>query len=126
MENIRGYSAKIGYASKQLEIKEKIQIKDVSNHKPLDQEPENLVIDLDYFAVIEVHNEKSENKDYIVIVIADKNGTKYSTSSQTFYNTLSDLYDECIDNDLTEIQIKVLKKESKNYKGKQFLTCTLY
>ena len=73
-----------------------------------------------------VHNEKSDNKDYSKIVVVDKGGTKYVTGSESFGTSLSDIVDEMVDAGEGEnITVEVYRKDSKNYKGKQFITCSI-
>ena len=76
------------------------------------------------YAVLEIHNEKAENKDYTVLIIIDKDGTRYRTGSQTFYNTFKGFYEQMVDSG--EVWgIKAHRKPSKNYQGRDFLTCSI-
>lgn len=84
----------------------------------------DLLIDLDLYADIEVHNEKSDNKDYIKRVLVDKNGTKYVTGSDTFMRTMDDIMEEMDEVD-EEWSLKVVERDSNNYKGKKFITCVI-
>lgn len=127
---MEGYNAKVRYTSKELSPKEKIAIKDTASAESLDEltenAAENVVIDYSYHVIIDVHNEHSDNKDYVKTVVVDKNGTKYVTGSQSFTTQLEDIVNEmteagCAD----DITIEVYRKESKNYKGKSFITCKL-
>lgn len=123
----RDYEAKIGYCNKELSAKERISLKDTGDALRLDEETQAGVVTI-YPAIIariDVHNEKSENKDYSNYVLVDKNGTKYVTSSESFWRQLSDIFDEMCDAGEEEWGIKVYRKESKNYKGKEFITCSI-
>lgn len=126
---MEGYSVKIRYASKDLSAKERIQLKDTSNAISLDDlttQEGNITIEYDYHAVLDVHNEKSDSKDYTKIVVVDKGGTKYVTGSESFGTALSDIVDEMVDaGEGDNITVEVYRKESKNYKGKQFITCSI-
>ena len=126
---MEGYSAKIRYSSKELSVKERIAIKDTSNAIPLDDlttQNGAITIQYAYHVLLDIHNEKSDNKDYTKIVVVDKGGTKYVTGSESFGTSLSDIVDEMIDGgEGDNIAIEVYRKDSKNYKGKQFITCSV-
>ena len=121
-----GYSVEIKETSKQLSAKERIAIKDTSNALKLDIECEEngVVITPVAFAILSIHNEKSDNKDYENYVITDKDGTKYVTGSESFWNTFISIWDEMQEEE-EEWGIKAYKLDSKNYKGKKFLTCSI-
>ena len=126
-----GYVAKIAYASRELNARERIKLKDTSNAISLDDltlKQGNVVIAVDMFAKLEIHNEKSENKDYLVFIIVDTSGNKYMTSSPSFISTFEDIDDEmndAFDGTREPYEIEVYRKESKNYKGKEFITCSI-
>ena len=125
---MEGYSVKIAETSKELSAKEKIALKDISNAVSLDEATttDNIVIDYAYHVILNVHNEKSENPDYTKIVVVDKNGTKYVTGSESFKTALLDIVDEMEDaGEGDNITVEVYRKDSKNYKGKQFITCSI-
>ena len=123
------YNVSIKETSKELSAKEKIRIKDLSNAINLDaatQEEDKLLIDVDYYVLLAIHNSKSEERpDYDNIVIVDKGGNKFYTGSTSFMEALMDILDELNDAGETDCQIEVYRKESKNYKGKQFITCSI-
>ena len=123
------YSVAIKETSKELTAKEKIKLKDLSNSQNLDaltQEEGKVIIDVDYYVILSIHNAKSlERPDYENIVIVDKDGNKYNTGSGSFIAALTDILDELADAGETECQIEVYRKESKNYKGKEFITCSI-
>lgn len=123
-----GYSVKIETASKELTKKERVMLKDTSDALKLDDviQDEPIIINTDFWVMLNVHNEKSDNVDYPVYLIVDKNGTKYITGSEAFWTTFSDIWDEMTeDGDNEEWQLKCYKLDSKNFKGKQFLTCSV-
>lgn len=121
-----GYSVEIKETSKHLSAKERIAIKDTSNALKLDVvcEEDGVIITPVAFAILSIHNEKSDNKDYENYVITDKDGTKYVTGSESFWNTFISIWDE-MQNEEEEWGIKAYKLDSKNYKGKKFLTCSI-
>lgn len=123
-----GYSVKIEAASKELTKKERVMIKDTGDALKLDDviQDEPIIINADFWVMLNVHNEKSDNVDYPVYLIVDKNGTKYVTGSEAFWTTFSDIWDEMAeDGDEEEWQLKCYKLDSKNFKGKKFLTCSV-
>lgn len=122
-----GYSVTITEASKELTVKEKVMLKDFDECISLDSAvtPETgLIISPEYFVIAKVHNEKSDNKDYEKYIIVDKDGTRYVTGSQPFFSSFHDIFSDMA-SDNEPWQIKIKKKESKNYKGGKFLTCSV-
>lgn len=124
---MEGYSVKVIDASRQLTAKEKIAFKDFGLAKQLDDvvNEEGLVINVKDYVVLQVHNDKSDNKDYTKYLLIDENDEKYITGSEPFWTTFKDIWDEISDEPEVEWTLKVYKLESKNYKGKQFLTCSI-
>jgi hypothetical protein len=83
-----------------------------------------IIDDVKDYVHISVHNDKSDDKDYDNYLIIDGKGDKYVTGSQAFWNSFMDIYNEMKDE--TEpwgIQLNLIP--SKNYKGKNVLTCSL-
>lgn len=126
----KNYEASVVETSKEISAKEKIKIKDLSNAINLDsltQEQDTpVIINIDYYVKLKIHNEKSkERPDYENVVVVDKDGTKYYTGSFSFMTNLEEIYDEMCDAGETEITIEVYRKPSKNYNGKEFITCSV-
>lgn len=123
------YKVEIEEASKAFSKREAIKIKDVSNAVKFDEIAEGspVVITPAAYAVLLVHNDKSENKDYPLYIILDTDGNKYMTGSESFWNSFIDIWEEMTDgeDEPEEFEIEVYKKDSKNYKGKKFLTCSI-
>ena len=121
-----GYSVEIKESSKELSAKERIALKDTSDAIKLDVACDEapLIITPVAYAVLGIHNEKSDNKDYNNYLIMDKNGDKYVTGSDSFWSSFKDIYDEMLGED-EAYAIKAYKLDSKNYKGKKFLTCSI-
>lgn len=125
---MKDYEVKIRETSKDLSARERIAIKDTTNAASLDAETADgeLMINLDYYAILDVHNERSESKDYTKIVLVDKGGAKFYTGSDSFIRALEGIVEEMTEaGEGDDIQIIVYRKESKNYKGKSFITCSL-
>lgn len=125
---MKDYSAKVvSILGEDLDVKEKISFKDISiteNLNDLTKET-GILIAPNRVVTIEVHNEKSENKDYIVYVLEDKDGNRYSTSSKSFMESYENIYEELTDAGIKDFEIKIYQKPSKNFKGGNFLTCSL-
>ena len=123
------YTTSISDSSKELSTREKIKLKDLTSAISIDKvvEPEKpLVIAPDFYARISIHNEKlpENEQDYSTMVIVDKSGAKYYTGSDSAISSFVDIFDEM---NATEepFEIEFYKRESKNYSGKHFITCTL-
>lgn len=126
------YNTKIVSSSRELSTKERIVLKDFNDCIGLDTVVDNengVILDPDVIVEVQVHNERArDDKDYTTIIILDKNGTKYSTSSNSLRDSISDIMDELkdlTDDEKSELKIKVFKKPSKNYQGKYFMTATV-
>lgn len=121
------YNATIRECSKELSARERVLIKDTTNAIPLDEATSDsdspLVISPDFYAVLDVHNEKSDNKDYTKYILVDKNGNKFVTGSDSFWNSFMEIMAEMEDEG--DFEIQVYRRESKNYKGKSFITCSI-
>lgn len=120
-----GYNVSIRSASKELTAREKIRFKDTTASASLDevvQVGSPLIITPVNYAVLEIHNEKSDNKDYVKYVIEDSDGNLYTTGSESFFTTF---YDINADMEGEEYQLEIYKRPSKNYSGKYFITCTI-
>lgn len=125
-----GYSVEIAESSIELAAKERIKMKDTTNAIKLDeltqeQGNEQVVIEPQAYAVLNIHNEHSDqNKDYVNYVLVDKDGTKYVTSSESFWTSFMEIYKE-MENESETWKIVVYRVPSKNFKGKEFLTCSI-
>ena len=123
---MNGYSVTIERTNKELSAKERIRLKDTSDAIKLDEATKagDIVITPVAYAVLNIHNEKSDNKDYYNYLIEDEDGTKYVTGSESFWTSFEDIYDEMSETD-EPWQVKCYRLPSKNYKGKEFLTCSI-
>lgn len=125
------YSATIVESSRELTAKERVMFKDTQNARGLvefAQEAEEAgakaILTVADYVIIDVHNEKSDDVDYRNYIILDTEGEKYYTGSQSFWNSFMDIYKEMKNETETwGIQLNLL--DSKNYKGKKILTCSL-
>ena len=121
-----GYEVTIKEASMELTAKERIRLKDTTNAIKLDTATEEAPITITpkAFAILSIHNEKSDNVDYLNYIIVDKDGNKYVTGSESFWSSFKSIWDE-MENEPEEWELEIYKLDSKNYKGKKFLTCSL-
>lgn len=123
---MEGYNVTIAKTSKELTHKERVLMKCTTNAISMDEITQDgpVLIDLDYYAVLNVHNEKSESIDYTVCILVDKAGTKYRTGSPSFLTALDEIMVDMADCD-EPWQLEISRRPSKNYKGKEFLTCSV-
>lgn len=123
-----GYEVKIIESSKELSARERISLKNFDEMIALDDavnaETPRLMIDVSGYVVVSVHNEKSDNVDYNKFIIIDKDGQRYITGSKPFFSSFMEIWDEMLGEN-EDWGITVYKRESNNYKGKEFLTCTI-
>lgn len=127
---MEGYKAKVVASWKELSVKEKIAYKETDSFTKLDEvvTPETpLVISLDNYITVEVDNPKAEQTKYNQYIVVAGDGEVYVTSSDTFDSSISDKLDEIADaeGEMGDWQLKIYKRESKNFKGKYFLTCSI-
>ena len=126
---MNGYKVTIRETSKELSAKERISIKDTSNAESIDAitgEQGKFIIDYAYHVVLDVHNEKSDNPDYTKVIVVDKAGNKFVTGSESFLSAVTEIVSEMTEaGEGDNIQLECYRKESKNYKGKTFIICSL-
>lgn len=126
MEN-RNYSAKVIECTKVLSGKEKVALKNFADMVQLDEATKangEIVIDVDYVATVAVHNEKADNADYNKYIYVDKDGEMYISGSEPLFRQYNDIAED-MDGETEPWKIKVIRKQSDNYKGKDFLTCVI-
>lgn len=123
---MNGYSVSIKESSRELTAKQRIALKDTTGAVKLDEatQVEPVIINVDMYAILAIHNEKSENPDYDNYILVDKNGTKYVTGSASFWSSFMDIFTEMEGED-EAWTLKVYRVPSKNYKGKDFITCSI-
>lgn len=111
--------------SRELTAKERVALKDTTAAIKLAELTKEGGVDIyvDAYAVLNVHNEHSDNKDYYIYLFLDKEGKTYCTSSKPLFDSFMDIYDEMGD-ETEEWGIKVYRMPSKNQSG-DFLTCKI-
>lgn len=128
METNKSYKSEIISGSREFTARERIMMKDRSNAHKLDELCENngkVEIMVQDYAIVAIHNEKSENPDYENLVIIQPDGEKFVTGSPSFIRAFIDIYEELDEEAEDGFPVCAYKLDSKNYKGKQFLTCSL-
>lgn len=121
------YKATVKEASWEMSAREKLRYTDFTDVIQLDEATQagDIIIDVDKWAVVWVHNEKSDTVDYAKYVIIDKEEQVYVTGSESFWRAFIAIYDVMSEEEEAVYSIKVYRRESKNYKGKDFLTCRI-
>lgn len=121
------YKAMVEDASWTMTAREKLRYTDLTDAIQLDEATQSgdVIIDVDKWAVINVHNEKSDTVDYMKYVIIDKDEQVYVTGSESFWKSFVQIYEVMSEEGETTYSIKVYRRESKNYKGKDFITCRI-
>lgn len=125
------YKAVVKESSKELTAVEKVRARNLTDALHIEElvnnadfeGAENIVIEPASYQIISVENDKVDPPKYDVLVIEDVNGTRYQTGSNAFKYAFFDIYDELKGE--TGWGIKCFGMDSKNYKGKKFLTCTV-
>ena len=124
------FEVKIIETSMELTHKEKVMLKDISRAIKLDEVCDNeneIQIKPVGYARLSIHNEKSDHLDYEQFLVIDESGKKYITGSDSLWGSFSEIWDEMVNDadEKEEWSLIIYKKDSKNYKGKQFLTCSI-
>ena len=107
-------------------VKEKVIMKDTLNAIRLDEATQSGSVDIypDNYGVLKITNDHSEDGEYIQYIIIDKSGQKYLTGSESFFSAFMTIYEEMVDSG-EEFGIRVYRIPSKNYKGKDFISCSV-
>lgn len=119
------YKVTIKESTKELTARERLRMKDLTSSIKFDDfvtPTEQQTITPAFSCVLSVHNPSAEKVDYEVYIIEDKDGHKFYTSSESFWQSYKDIVEEMGDE---EFSIIVYKVESKNRKGQYFITCSI-
>lgn len=120
MEN---YTIEIVEASRELSKKERVQLKTNAATK-LDDLCPIVLENISGYAVLQVHNPKArDNKDYTHYVIFTEDGKFVYTGSPSFFEAFKLIWSEMEGE--SDWGLECVKKPSRNYVGKDFLTCNL-
>ena len=120
------YNAEVKESYKALTAKERIAIKDTTGAIRLDEATMESEIEIKpiNWAVLAIHNDKAEDKDYETYVVIDESGLRYITGSKSFWASFRAIFDE-MQSENEDYMIKVYRRPSTNYKGKDFITCSI-
>lgn len=123
------YTVTVAESSKELSAKERIALKDTTAAIHLDEATaqagaDGVIINVAAYAVLDIHNDKSDDKDYKNYILMDNEGRTYVTGSTSFWNSFMNIYNEMAGED-EEWSIRAYRRPSKNYSGKDFLTCAI-
>ena len=126
----KGYKVEIVESSRDFTVREKLAMKELGNAVGIDMaldETDSLIISPADYAVLSIHNDKAKgDKDYKKFVVIDTAGTKYVTGSESFFRNFMDIYETMkVEAPEEEYQIECYKRPSKNYSGKNFISCSM-
>lgn len=122
MEN---YKVTIIESSRELTAKERVAIKTFANAQPLDvPEMNGAIIEPKDWAVVSVHNEKSDNVDYEKYLIIGNDGNRYVTGSKPFWTSFRGIWDEMVGTE-ESWGFVVRHVQSKNHRDKEFIICEI-
>ena len=126
----KGYKVEIVESSRDFTVREKLAMKELGNAVGIDMaldETDSLIISPADYAVLAIHNAKAKgDKDYKKFVVIDTAGTKYVTGSESFFRNFIDIYETMkVEAPEEEYQIECYKRPSKNYSGKNFISCSM-
>ena len=123
----RTFTATIIASSFEMTPIEKVKFKDTNDAVALDQATSEkpLIIQPKGWVKLHIHNEKSDDKDYENFIIVDSNGQRYKTGSASFVNSCMDIWEELEEatENGEEWFLKIYQSPSKNYAGRNFLSC---
>lgn len=118
------FKSEIISASFEMTKREQIKFKDTASCFPLNDESNGFVIEgIKGCYTVRCENDNAENKEYNVFIIVCDDGRRYMTSSTSFAEKAEEIITDLIGDD-ERIDIKLIKKKSKNFAG-EFLTCEL-
>lgn len=121
------FNAKVTYANKELTMKERVALQTLAGAIGLDEATQAGPIDITpvLWAAVDVHNDGSKGeKDYRKFVIIDQDNQCYSTGSESFWDAFTDIADQ-MSGSGEEWGVRVYRRPSKNYQGRDFLTCSV-
>ena len=121
------YSVTVKESSKELTPKERVMMKDTTDAIKLDEatQIEAITIRPNFYAVLAIHNSKADPVDYENYLVVDENGQKYITGSNSFWASFLDILSDMEGVTDEEWAVKIYRVPSKNYKGKDFITCSI-
>ena len=84
----------------------------------------SLTVSVAAYAVLEIENDRSKGeKVYQKIMIVDNDGRMYITGSPSFIENFRSVMEVMDGEDPDSWGLEIFQMESRNYKGKNFITC---
>jgi hypothetical protein len=125
----RTFSASIIDSNRELSAVEKVKMKDTRDAISLEQisREQPAFVGITGYVVLHIHNEKSDDKEYEQYMLIGANGEKYVTGSLAFFNSFLDIWMDLAGEEMPAEgwTIKVYQLPSKNFKDRNFVTCSL-
>lgn len=120
------FEVKIRESSKELTKKQSIALSDTTNSIKLDEATKDgaVIFKPTAYAILSIHNDRSSNPDYEVYVVQADTGETYVTGSPSFFEAFRTIFKQ-MEGETEEWAIKVYRSPSKNYQGRDFLTCAI-
>ena len=123
----QSYKATIKETSRELSPRERVRYKNTSGAIKLDEiikDDEKFTIKPIGYVILDIHNDNADPEDYENYVIVDADNNTYITGSASFWKQFKGIWDEMagIEEDW---ELEIFKLDSKNYKGKKFITCNI-
>jgi len=119
------FECRVKETSMELTKRAELMLTDTSKAMKLDKVvngEESIVIKPTDYAILDVHNDKAKgDKDYTQYIILT-DGDSFITGSESFWNAFKHIWD-VMDGD--DFEVEIYKLPSKNYEGKDFLTCSI-
>lgn len=122
------YTVTLKQSSKELSKRDILRYGDFSNSTKLVDvvNPDSpFVVEIDNLAVFDVHNEnakKDQSTDYTVMILIDKAGNSFSSSSSSLLESLLEIMEVMGDE---EYSVEIKEIPSKNFNGKGFLKASI-
>lgn len=115
---------KVIESSRELTARERIKAKDITEAVKIDEvtKVEPLKLKVKEWVVLEVSTDTETYKQYVLTSVDD---TKYVVSSDVFWNAYMDIYSEMIAENDVDFEIKIYRRPSAKYPGRDFITCSL-
>ena len=124
----KNYSVTLNHSNKELSKRDILRYSDFSNSSrlvDLVSQDSPFVVEVDNLIVFDVHNGNAKNDqstDYTVIILVDKSGNSYSSSSSSLLESATEIM-EVMGGEEYSIEIKEIP--SKNFNGKGFLKASI-
>lgn len=113
-------------SSKTLTPRETLKVTDTRNAEKIDDltRDAHFAFSPDYYVILNVHNEASKDKEYTQIIIITTDNRKLVTGSKSFIAEFTKIF-EVMATETEPYEVEAYRVASKNYSGKDFLTCSL-